>query len=170
MIKDFVNEIKSRGVARTNRFSVQITFPEGIGDFVDAEEMRLRCIQAVMPGISLTLSESEVSGTPKKVAISEGNDDIDLVFICGKDMREKATFDRWMNFIADPYSHRVAYYDDYVTDIIVSTLNESGEKTYSVKLVDAFPIAVTPIQLDATEQDSFIRLQVTFTAKKVVVV
>ena len=85
-LQSFVGKIRERGLARTNRFRVLIGSSVNT-DYSDAAEFM--CFQASLPGISLTLSENEMSGSAKKVALSEGNDDVDLVFYVSADMREK---------------------------------------------------------------------------------
>lgn len=163
----FIEQIKSRGMARTNKFRVTISPPKALRDAFRVEDIQIYCTQAALPGISLTLTENEMSGAAKKVAVSEGNDDIDLVFYVGADMKEKNFFDRWMKMIVDPNTHRASYYDDYVGQIIIETLANDGKtKTYAVKLVEAHPMAITPVQLDGTEQDAVMKLQVTITWKK----
>lgn len=126
------------------------------------------CFQATMPGISLTLSENEMSGSAKKIALSEGNDDIDLVFYVGADMNEKDFFDGWMADIVSPMSHVASYYDDYVSSVTIETLDLEGYTTYVVELYEAHPVAITPISLDASEQDAVMKLQVTMTFKKAI--
>lgn len=156
-LQSFVAQIKERGLARTNRFRVYI-----------GKEAEFLCIQANLPGISLTLSENEMSGSAKKVALSEGNDDIDLVFYVGADMAEKNYFDRWMQDIVSPMSHIAGYYDDYVEKVVIETLDINDNPTYVVELYEAHPVAITPIALDASEQDAVMKLQVTLTFKKAI--
>lgn len=164
-LQSFVGKIRERGLARTNRFRVLIGSSVNT-DYSDAAEFM--CIQASLPGISLTLSENEMSGSAKKVALSEGNDDIDLVFYVSADMREKDFFDSWMSNTVSPQSHVANYYDDYVTSVMIETLNLNDEVTYAVELYEAHPVAITPIALDASEQDAVMKLQVTLTFKKAI--
>ena len=45
--------------------------------------------------------------------------------------------------------------------MIVEQYTPTGEITYSVKLIDAYPVMVAPLQLDWATKDSFHQLQVT---------
>ena len=163
----FMSSLRDRGMARTNRFRVTFVPPASLRTAYDLDKIQTYCTQAPLPGITLTLSENEMSGAAKKVAVSEGNDDADFVFYVGADMMEKEFFDRWMGLIVNPQTHRAAYYDDYVGQVIIETLAADGTTpTYGVKLVEAHPMTITAIQLDQTEQDAVMKLQVTFTWKK----
>lgn len=166
-LAQFMTKIKEKGLARTNRFRVTIS-TGGIGDADYSTGLQFMCVQASMPGISLTLSENEMSGSAKKVALSEGNDDVDLVFYVSADMKEKMFFDDWMASIVSPMSHVASYYDDYVTGVLIETLDLDGNATYAVELYEAHPVAITPIALDASEQDAIMKIQATLTFKKAI--
>ena len=60
-------------------------------------------------------------------------------------------------------AYEVGYRDDYATSVDITVLNAVGEKTTTVKLYQAFPINVSPVELSWGENDQIARIQVTMT-------
>lgn len=80
---------------------------------------------------------------------------------------EKSFFDDWLELISPtPQSTNVGYYnmeykDNYTTDITVNHYDTNGYRTYSVNLIDAFPISVNQLAL-SWQDESILRLTVEF--------
>jgi hypothetical protein len=76
-------------------------------------------------------------------------------------MREKKLFDAWLNWINPSYSYDIKYKADYTAIIRINQYDVANKNTYSVDLMDAFPVAVNPLSLD-WQSDGYHKLTVTF--------
>jgi hypothetical protein len=74
--------------------------------------------------------------------------DIALTFILGDDMETKVFFDTWQEFINPTYSFNFTYKTDYVTNITINQYDVHNDLTYSINLIDAFPVSVNQLDLD----------------------
>ena len=158
-----VNEFKSRiggQLASPANFRVLLT-----GAIVDSDSSRLLsllCNQAQFPSRHLSTNEYTTHGPTRKVPYQSIYDDIVLGFYCKEDMGVLKLFQEWQNFIVDNNStNEFSYFDDYVSDIIIEQFDNQGKVTHSVKLINAYPVMVAPLQLDWAQQNAFHNFQVT---------
>jgi len=66
-----------------------------------------------------------------------------------------------LNFINPNYNYNFRYKGDYVTTITVNQYNSQGELSYSVDLIDAYPVSMNQVDLDWSA-DGYVKLNVTF--------
>lgn len=159
-----VDKFKSRvggALASPARFRVLLT-----GAIVDSEGMELLsllCNQAQIPGRAFATNEYTTHGPIIKLPYQSIYDDIVLSFYCKEDMGINTLFHEWQSYIQDNTStNEFSYFDDYVTDMVIEQFDQHGNTTYSIKLIDAYPVMVAPLQLDWATQNGFHNLQVTF--------
>ena len=89
-------------------------------------------------------------------------DDVVMSFYCKEDMGVKSLFQQWQNKIVHNYgSNEFQYLDDYKASIAIIQYNEKGDETYVVRLEDAYPLMVSPLQMDWSTRDTYHNLQVT---------
>lgn len=161
-VQNFVEEVSARGLARQNRFQVEITnvdfSPGG-----DSGTLTLLCQSASLPGATLALKKQSLFGPDyvRPASINYG-DTLQMSFLCDKEMWVRNIFDLWIHRAVNMGSFTVAYKQDYVRDIIITQLDESESATYSIKLVDAFPIQIGAMALNQSALDRFHLLPVTF--------
>lgn len=173
---------KYSDVARSDRFLVTIF---GLGNFAGpiegAEELlQLRCEEAELPGRTIDTVAARTYGPIVKYPSLTSYSDINLTFICstnpvGTDRQgfpEKMIFENWMDFI-NPSPNPSARYstgnfwnfnykNQYAKDIFITHYGPlENEITYSVKLIEAFPIAINQISL-GWSNESVAKLIVTF--------
>lgn len=160
-ISDFKSSF-STDVARPNRFDVTIPVPIGMVPYRNtSRRLNLRCESAELPGRSLGTTGMKIYGVEEKFPYMTAYNDMSLTFIVGDDMQEKKFFDAWLNWITPSFSYDVKYKADYAVIIRVSQYDLRSKSSYSVDLIDAFPIAVNPLQLDWSS-DGYHKLTVTF--------
>lgn len=123
---------------------------------------------AKIPGINLDTSESNTHGNTRKIAYDSTVDNMDITFFLSKDMYEKTIIDEWINLAVDRQKCVIGYYDDYVTDITVDTLDSADSVMYSRLVVEAYPVMITSIDLDKSMVDSFATMNVSFAFREVV--
>lgn len=147
-------------LARPNRFEVLIT-PPLVFDGADINLLAYRCEVAQLPGRHLSTIEQKSYGPFEKFPFHTSYGDIDLTFILDGDMGIKNFFDAWVDYINPVDNNNVSYKDSYTTDIVINQYDVSNEKTYSVTLVNAFPMNVNQLDLDWSS-DGHHKLTVTF--------
>jgi len=178
------------GVARTNMFDVQIPVPPmmagkstvGTKTQVDVQtrDVGLLCESAVLPGMALSTSDIRRYGygPVEKKPYSVVFTDQTFSFIGDNTGAIHAFFYKWMTGIVkgdlSPQSSgttsynglnafEVEYKNDYAVDIVITCYDERDQSIVICTLRRAFPIFLGDIQLSWAENDTFMRIPVTFT-------
>jgi hypothetical protein len=150
-------------VARPSRFDVQIPLPVKLLMYYNtATSLNFRCETAELPSISFGTTEQKIYGPTEKYPNQLIYNDSTFTFIVSDDMREKIFFDGWMQLINPNSTYDFGYKGDYSTTIQVNQYDVTGALTYSVSLIDAFPISVNQLDLDWSNTDSHHKLSVVF--------
>lgn len=163
MIDRFIAQVKTRGLARNNRFQVEIP---GMGNTADDMEMvMLFCDSVSLPGLSLSTTPQRVYGEVREIPYEKMFDTINLTFYVDTQMIVKLMFDDWIHRTIDTATKQTNYYHDYVRDVYISVLPMDSEKpVYTVTLYEAYPKSVSPVQMDAASKD-VMKLQVALNYK-----
>jgi hypothetical protein len=160
-----INDFKAsftKDVARTNRFDVEIPVPLTLIPYVSsARNLKYRCETAQFPGRTFATTEQKTYGPIEKYPYLNTYGDLDLTFIVDDDMNQKVFFDAWMNYINPLYNNNMRYKGDYSTTIVINQYNVSNELTYSVNLIDAYPISINQMDLNWGD-DGYHKISVTF--------
>jgi hypothetical protein len=184
-IDNFLSNIKD--VARPKLFDIGITLPVGFSTYLqkinsnlDNLKLHLKCESTNIPGRTFATTEQKFGSNPaQKHAYHTTYNDIDMTFIITEDttlisnmkqnqpsfeefgLKEKRLFDEWMNWINPVDSYDFRYKKDYVSDIIINQISNSGQRVFTCELLDAFPISVNQLDLDWSN-DGYHKLNVTF--------
>lgn len=160
-----INDFKSsftKDLARTNRFDVEIPVPLTLIPYVSsAKSLKYRCETAQLPGRTFATTEQRTYGPIEKYPYLNTYNDLDLTFIIDDDMNQKVFFDAWMNYINPLYNNNMRYKGDYSTTIVINQYDVTNQLTYSINLVDAFPISINQMDLNWGD-DGYHKLSVTF--------
>lgn len=134
---NFINDL-----ARPNRFDVQI--------MRDANRiLQFSCETAELPGKTLITHDQRIYGTIEKFPYQHSYNDVNLTFIVSENMREKQFFDDWLNSIGSYNNNfNFNYKNTYVCEILITQYDQTNTPSYTVKLIDAYPIAVNQLDLD----------------------
>lgn len=162
-IRDFVSSFK-KDIARPSRFDVYLNLPPLIrGQFFDydTESILYRCETAQLPARTLGTTEQKTYGPTEKFPYMTNFTDLDLTFIVDDDMGTKKFFDAWLEYINPLYSNDFQYKENYSADIRINQYSLDNKLTYSVNVLDAYPISVNQLDLD-WGSDGYHKLNVTF--------
>jgi len=152
MINEFISQVKSKGLARSNRFAVRIPIP--FADMEQADIIRLFCDTAQLPGISIDSTPQRFWGEVRQLPYDRSFGEISLSFYMDTQMTPKKIFDQWMALIQDPSTRALNYYSSYVQDVTIEVLEmENDTIVYEVELRECYPKSISPIQLDASSKD-----------------
>lgn len=160
-----INEFKSSfttDLARPNRFNVEVPIPLGLIPYVgSARRLSFRCENTELPGRSIATTAMKIYGPEEKYPYQTTYNDINLTFIVGDDMREKLFFDAWLEWINPSLTHNFKYKVDYAVPLRINQYNLSNKISYSVDLIEAYPIGINALDLDWSS-DGHHKLSVTF--------
>lgn len=160
-----INDFKSsfnKDIARTNKFDVNINIPLTLIPYVSsAKSLKYRCENAQLPGRTFATTEQKTYGPIEKFPYLTSYNDIDLTFIIEDDMNQKVFFDAWLNYINPQYNNNFRYKSDYSTVITINQYDVTNELSYSVDLIDAYPISMNQMDLSWAD-DGYHKLSVTF--------
>ena len=161
-LNDFITQVKSQGLARTNRYAVYFNLPWEPDSAL--RETLLFCDQVQLPGTNFNTNETRTFGEIRKAPYERLYEDINMSFYVDKEMKNKVMFDYWLNQIQDPWTRNFNYYNDYVTDIVIEVQDLKDRSRYGVKLFEAYPKSIGAIQLDYAGKD-IMKLSVNFAYK-----
>lgn len=127
------------------------------------------------PGKTISAVEDNYSGPPILIPNDMTYNDITFTFLAAAGMKQRAFFDVWMEGIVVPGTLRVgsdapltgragtvAYYDDCIADVKIHQLGDAGQIIATTYLNNAFPIAMSSMNLNWEERDTYQRFSVTF--------
>ena len=168
-IDNFITEINRSGISKSNRFEVQILPPTSLQGFTNESRLvSLYCDITNLPGMSISTKALKFYGpTYQRPVSSEFNGEaINMTFYLDRDMNVKAFFDAWMFKTVNPNSFNVGYAKDYVSQIKITQLDETNTEKYSVYLEDAFPRAMSLVDLSSGNINQANKLNMTFAYRR----
>jgi len=152
----------SKELARPSKFDVNIPVPLGMVPYRGTSRMlTMRCENAELPGRTITTTSMKIYGVEEKFPYMSSYNDLSLTFIVSDDMKEKLFFDAWLNWINPNTSYNLKYKQDYSVALRINQYDVENKVSYSVDLVDAYPIAVNGLDLNWSA-DGYHKLTVTF--------
>ncbi|NDG29659.1 hypothetical protein EB118_06145 [bacterium] len=168
-----INNLKNRlGIgARANLFKVSLVWPENAAANVKvlSDAASILCKSAAIPAFTVGVIEVPFRGGRRiKVPGDRTFGDWTTTFLANDSQSLRAGFNAWLSFI------RLENYDenairsnngkgfDYLCDISVEHLNQSGETIRTYKLFDCFPTDVGAIDLSYDSTDTISEFTVTF--------
>ena len=165
-LQDFLSSFSNVEIARPSRFLVDINFnnPTLLGYYKNQMPggFALRCETAELPGRTFETVEQKFGSNPSlKFPMHTSYTDISLTFLVSSDMTEKTFFDVWMEYINPSKTFDFGYKDDYSATIKVNQYDSVDNVTYSVNLLNAYPIVINQLDLD-WNSDGFHKLVVVF--------
>lgn len=164
MISDFISSFTEE-LAKPSRFRVML-IPKAtsskLSKIIDAETLSLRCESALLPGRTLSTSDLRIYGPTEKFPYQSSYEDATLTFIVTDSMTEKLFFNQWMEIINPQDTWNFEYKKNYVMDIQIEQYDNMDNVTHTVKLIDAFPIAVNQLDLNWSSQNDYHKLSVVF--------
>lgn len=152
-INQFVSEIKTGGLARTNRFAVLFSPPTGM-DTGGLQKLLLFCDTIQLPGINYSTTQNRTFGEFREVPYEKLYDNISMSFYIDTDMKIKALFDDWMSLISNPQTRTYSYYKDYITDIKIEVQDINDKTRYELTLKECYPKNMNSISLDHSSKEN----------------
>jgi hypothetical protein len=156
-LNEFISLIKDDGLAKEYRFEVVITPPFSLSSKIgSSEKLIVYCQSASIPGLNFLSNPVITYGESREVIYNRTFEPVELEFLVNSHMESKIYFDEWADTIVDPVTRMHSYYADYVGTVDISQLLYSingKEARYTVRLHEAFPKAIQPIQYSYSSKE-----------------
>ena len=153
-IKEFVSQVKTGGLARTNRYAVIMSLPSGMVYNNDVTKKALMyCDQVQLPGTNFSTAQNRTFGEFRETPYEKLYEHINLSFYVDRDMLIKDMFDQWQNSIYNPQTRVFNYYNNYITDMTIEVQDNKDAPHYYVTLHECYPKSVGAVQLDYASKD-----------------
>ena len=168
------------GMSRPNRYEVTLFPPSGtrgskglgsniftkiMGDLLGDGTVRatgLRCESISMPGRNMDGTEdTNIYGPTREIVTGYSFGDVNAVFQCSSDMREKKYWETWQRLCYNPQTFDIGYYNDYTGSVEIHTLDEQENRRYGVKLIEPYPKSIAAQSLSYSTNDSYQTIDVT---------
>lgn len=161
-IAGFKSSITS-GLVRPNTFEVNLNFPAFVQGGTDATILsQFHCKSASLPESTVAPVPVYFQGRAVHVA-GERNFQPWSVAVYNENFQIRNTLERWMHGINDLGNNSgIIQPALYQTDLRVIQLDRNGAELKTIKLVNAFPIQIEPIQLDFENNNQVEIFGVTF--------
>jgi len=160
----FKAEVRTRGLARTNRYRAIIPVPVSNLGSADKQLISLFCDSVSLPGINLSTTPQRVFGEVREMPYEKIYDPVQMTFLVDSQMVIKSAFDSWIGMVINPNRRTVQYYDTYTTTIELYVVTVDQQEPYRITLYEAYPKSLGSIAMGA-ENREVMRLPVTFQYK-----
>ena len=168
------------GMSRKNRYEVTLYPPTGargsrgnttnvfskiMGDLLGDGTVRatgLRCESISMPGRNMdSTPDTNIYGPEREIVTGYSFGDINAIFQCSSDMREKKYWETWQRLTFNPKTFDIGYYKDYVGTVDIHTLDEQENRRYGCRLIEAWPKTIGPQQLAYNDNNTYQTVEIT---------
>lgn len=183
LIDNFKSEIAALGgIAKGNRYEVRLpSRPSGTaaadalrfiqpGAPYTTSQISLLCRRANLPGKQILSVDRTVASSFQKIAYGYASEDVNLSFLLTENgLHAKEYFELWQQAAVnttDTNYHYPRYKNEYAADVEIHQLSKSsGDSTYGVKLINAYPTTVNAIEY-SDEADGYLELSVQLSYKR----
>lgn len=166
LITEFISNVKSIGLARTNRYTVKILPPPKVLATIDSSTdkmISLFCDVAQLPGMRIATVPHRVFGEVREMPYDRMFEPITLSFYSDTNLDIKGFFERWIHSIMNQTARTLEYYENYIGTMYIDVdyLDELTIPAYRVQLHEVYPKSISEIQLGA-ERKEIMKIEVSF--------
>ena len=160
---------RSGGLARGNKYEVDIYAPNGHPAGTEGRNLNLFCSTITMPGHKLEQQTQRFGTEPATEMVTShsyaGN--IDATFYLDAGLDIKVWFDKWQMLAVNPITHKAKYYDDYKEGYMdIYQLGADGKRTYGVRCEEVYPATIGGIEYSYESTDMIQLLTIEFAYRK----
>lgn len=153
--EQFRSSIKAEGLARQNRFYVEIAPPRSLQGTALGNSLRyvlLRCKSVNVPGVSLSSAQERIVGEQVEKPYDRNFGSSTMTFYMDQKFVGREFFERWVESIQNSKTRTIGWYDDFISrEIHVKVLDMKDQLKMTMTLHDAHPKMIGPLQLDNSD-------------------
>lgn len=173
---------KKGGFAAANRFLILMTAPKvslintnpsvllgtllsggGLANiFNDPRDISLLAKSVNIPGRNLSTTDKQIGKQSMKIPYDFIDADVTMGFYLTNDGFARRYFADWLGCVVDATGYKVGYKKDYCTDIQIIQLNQKNLPVFGVTLENAYPLDISDIELNASEDTGIQEMSVNF--------
>lgn len=169
-INQIVEEIKSSGLAYSNRYEVTINTPAimQISNLSIMRSISLRCDSVTIPGRSFSTTPFRYYGPARNMPYEQiYSGEVGLTFILSEDLRERDFFESWMAGISNLTDYKMEFYNNYTSTMEIDVINKDQDAPlYKFTVDEIYPKALGDIQVGYDKDNDFMRQDVTMSYRK----
>jgi hypothetical protein len=161
-IEKFISNIDAGGgLASPNKYRVEFANPVmGMN-----ESVSIMCNVSSLPSRGIVTTESRHFNTPYQLPYSTTYPDITFSFVNTIGLKERDYFVAWQEYVIDPSTGLIGFYDEFKGDIDIYQLDGQGNDAYHIKLYDAYPLDINEVSLGYSMSNDTLISGVTFSYK-----
>jgi hypothetical protein len=164
-ISNFVSQIGESGLARSNRYTVQLTTPGTTYSQNQYRKMLLFCEAVQLPGLNVNTTPIRTFGEVREMPYEMNYDPITLSFYVDGNMVIKGIFDEWILSVHNINTRNFNYYNNYTADVVKIFVEDlTNRPKYIVGLYEVYPKTVSAVQMGYDQKD-VMKLSVSFAYK-----
>jgi len=151
---DFVSYVKKDGLARQNRFMIDISVPQAMVEY-QYWPILLLCKGVSLPSVNVSSQPVRLTGEVFEAPYDRVFSGCAMSFYVDRKMSVKMFFDVWINKIQNTNTRIMGYYGDFVAPKITITILDKSEfnAPYQIELFRAYPKSIGTVMLDQTATD-----------------
>jgi len=155
-LQNLISNISRNGMSKQNKFEAEILFPSIVEQAYRGSSVStsVKIKSITMPGRNITTTTNDtIYGPTHELAggLSYA-DSVDITFYLSEDLNEKKRFDAWQEWIYNPRTYNLNFYEDYVSTINIYQLGDDLERKYGISLLECFPKTIN--QLDYSNESA----------------
>lgn len=151
------------GGARANQFRVTLNFPTFVDGANAATKAQFLCEGASLPGQQISVATQMYRGREVKLAGERRFDNWNITCINDTDFDIHNAFESWMQYINNKQENSgITNPLLYTVNMNVEQLDRNGITLKKYTFQDAWPVSITPIQLDFSANDQIEKFGVEF--------
>lgn len=153
--------------AKPNRYRLDIGVPRVLAGNMTAykslNQIGRNCSAITMPGTSVaTIDHRMGNGSITKLPYDKIFNPVTATFFNDEKHKDREIFVDWNNSINNGFSSTFEYYENYVTYITIVQLDQKHVPTAAYRLHEAYPSAVSDLQLGYDMENALETFTVTF--------
>lgn len=174
--------MNGRGLASASRFEVHLPSIGGmqkvsggsVKDKSTSDDRNVLCVAANIPGTTINTVQRQYTMEPKMMANGYSNSDCTMTFYLTNTYVMREYFERWQQCIVmkgekekQVENNLAAFYrggsgQTYQRDIKISQYSRNARRSYTCKLIDAYPVSISQIELNSQLQTAASEFTVTW--------
>jgi hypothetical protein len=169
-VANFRSSILNHGILRPNKFRVRVFNPPGLAASSMAAEMELWGEMAEIPMFQLGTGTMQRYGygSIERRPVMPQYQEISLFFFADEAGEIWRFFKEWLRLIVNNDAnageiYSLAYKNEYLADLEMTLFTATGEESFTVTLIDAFPLQLGKLDLKWSDNNQILRIPVVFT-------
>ncbi len=166
MLNQFIANIKSVGLSKTNHYKVIITPPaallanNSLATSIQAtgNKIQLMCESTNTPGRSISTSQIRGHGVPREAPNDISFEAFSMTALIDNTHDIRHMFEDWLDLICDPRVRNYSYYNQYTANIELHLLDSvngfnTDKSRFVFYLKEAYPKSIGEAMLSYTSND-----------------